>query len=108
MRGLKLVEHHEPIVLVGIPERKIMAALNDLIDQDLGAVAAGTAKPPQVDIVSGATVTVLVMGDSVVRSAVQLIRSGRLSGASVAPGPRPRRRSARSIRRKPRCATGRA
>ena len=84
VRGLKLVEHHEPIVLVGIPEAKIMAALNDLIDQDLGAVAAGTAKPPQVDIVSGATVTVLVMGDSVVRSAVKLIRSGRLSGATSA------------------------
>ena len=61
-----------------------MAALNGLIDQDLGAVAAGTAKPPQVDIVSGATVTVLVMGDSVVRSAVKLIRSGRLSGATSA------------------------
>ena len=81
VRGLKLVEHHEPIVLIGIPEAKVMAALNGLIDQDLGAVAAGTAKPPQVDIVSGATVTVLVMGDSVVRSAVKLIRSGRLAGA---------------------------
>ena len=84
VRGLKLVEHHEPIVLVGIPEARIMTALNDLIDQDLGAVAAGTAKPPQVDIVSGATVTVLVMGDGVVRSAVKLIRSGRLSGATSA------------------------
>jgi NosR/NirI family nitrous oxide reductase transcriptional regulator len=37
-----------------------------------------------VDIVSGATVTVLVMGDSVVRSAVRLIRSGRLGGAAPA------------------------
>ncbi len=84
VRGLKLVEHHEPIVLIGIPEPKIMAALNDLIGQDLGQVAAGTAKPPQVDIVSGATVTVLVMGDSVVRSAVRLIRGGRLGGAVAA------------------------
>lgn len=87
VRGLKLVEHHEPIVLIGIPEAKIMAALNDLIGQELGSVAAGTAKPPQVDIVSGATVTVLVMGDSVVRSAVKLIRSGRLSGAAAAGAP---------------------
>ncbi len=83
VRGLKLVEHHEPIVLVGIPEPKIMAALNGLIGQELGAVAAGRTKPPQVDIVSGATVTVLVMGDSVVRSAVKLIRSGRLSGSAA-------------------------
>ncbi len=84
VRGLKLVEHHEPIVLIGIPEPKIMAALNRLIGADLGAVAAGGAKPPQVEIVSGATVTVLVMADSVVRSAVRLIRSGRLGGAASA------------------------
>ncbi len=87
VRGLKLVEHHEPIVLIGIPEPKIMAALNGLIGQELGGVAAGTAKPPQVDIVSGATVTVLVMGDSVVRSAVKLIRSGRLSGTAAGAAP---------------------
>ena len=31
-----------------------------------------------MDIISGATVTVLVMGDSVIRSAVTLVRSGRL------------------------------
>ncbi len=84
VRGLKLVEHHEPIVLIGIPEAKVMAALNGLIGQEFAGVAAGTAKPPQVDIVSGATVTVLVMGDSVVRSAVSLIRSGRLAGTAAA------------------------
>lgn len=78
VRGMKLVEHHEPIVLIGIPEEKVIASLNALIGQDLGRVAAGAARPPQVDIVSGATVTVLVMGDSIVRSAVRLIRSGRL------------------------------
>jgi NosR/NirI family nitrous oxide reductase transcriptional regulator len=88
VRGLKLVEHHEPIVLIGIPEAKIMAALNGLIGQELAGVAAGSAKPPQVDIVSGATVTVLVMGDSVVRSAVKLIRSGRLAGTATS-GPAP-------------------
>ncbi|WP_290741441.1 NosR/NirI family protein [Amaricoccus sp.] len=87
VRGIRLVEHHEPIVLIGIPEAEVMAALNDLIGQDLAAVAAGTAKPPQVEIVSGATVTVLVMGDSVVRSAVALIRGGRLGdGAPLAAG----------------------
>ena len=40
----------------------------------------GAAPAPQVDIVSGATVTVLVMGDSIVRSATKLIKSGRLGG----------------------------
>lgn len=81
IQGFKLVEHHEPIVLIGIPEEKVIASLNALIGQDLGRVAAGATRPPQVDIVSGATVTVLVMGDSVVRSAVRLIRSNRLGTA---------------------------
>lgn len=78
IRGIKLVDHKEPIVLIGIPEAKVVAALNSLINSNFSDVAAGTVKPPQVEIVSGATVTVLVMGDSVVRSAVGLIRSGRI------------------------------
>ena len=86
IRGIKLVEHKEPIVLIGIPQEKVVAALNKLIGKDLGPVAAGQEQIPQVDIVSGATVTVLVMSDSVVRSAVKLIRSGRLgqTGAGAA------------------------
>lgn len=80
LTGLKLVEHKEPIVLVGIPEKRILEAANKLIGADLGSVARGAAPAPQVDIVSGATVTVLVIGDSIVRSATKLIRSGRLGG----------------------------
>ena len=81
--GIKLVEHKEPIVLIGIPERRIVDSVNVLIGKDMKPVAAGSERPPQVDIVSGATVTVLVMGDSVVRSAVKLIRSGRLAGGTA-------------------------
>jgi NosR/NirI family nitrous oxide reductase transcriptional regulator len=83
VRGFKLVGHSEPIVLIGIPEEKVVGALNSLIGKDLGRVASGGERPPQVDIVGGATVTVLVMGDSIVRSAVKLIRSGRLGGEAV-------------------------
>jgi NosR/NirI family nitrous oxide reductase transcriptional regulator len=82
--GLKLVDHKEPIVLVGIPEARIVAALNALIGKDMRPVAQGAEHPPQVDIVSGATVTVLVMSDSIVRSAVRLIRTGRVGGDSAA------------------------
>jgi len=78
LTGLKLVEHKEPIVLVGIPEKRILEAVNKLIGTDMDRVVRGAAPAPQVDIVSGATVTVLVMGDSIVRSATKLIRSGRL------------------------------
>jgi NosR/NirI family transcriptional regulator, nitrous oxide reductase regulator len=84
LTGLKLVEHKEPIVLVGIPEKRIVDAINKLIGADMDRVARGTAPAPQVDIVSGATVTVLVMGDSIVRSATKLIKSGRLGGPGAA------------------------
>jgi NosR/NirI family nitrous oxide reductase transcriptional regulator len=80
LTGLKLVEHKEPIVLVGIPVNRILEAVNKLIGTDMDRVAHGTTPAPQVDIVSGATVTVLVMGDSIVRSATKLIKSGRLGG----------------------------
>jgi NosR/NirI family nitrous oxide reductase transcriptional regulator len=83
--GIKLVDHKEPIVLIGIPERRIVDAMNTLIGKDMKPISSGAERPPQVDIVSGATVTVLVMGDSVVRSAVRLIRSGRLGPAQGAP-----------------------
>ncbi|WP_458180429.1 4Fe-4S binding protein [Bradyrhizobium sp. 14AA] len=82
--GVKLVDHKEPIVLVGIPEARIVAAMNALIGKDMKPVASGAEKPPQVDIVSGATVTVLVMSDSIVRSAVRLIRTGRVGGGHSA------------------------
>jgi NosR/NirI family transcriptional regulator, nitrous oxide reductase regulator len=78
LTGLKLVEHKEPIVLVGIPVNRILEAVNKLIGTDMDRVVHGAAPAPQVDIVSGATVTVLVMGDSIVRSATKLIKSGRL------------------------------
>jgi NosR/NirI family nitrous oxide reductase transcriptional regulator len=84
IRGLRLVEHKEPIVLIGIPERRVVEAINGLVGAAMAPVSAGLARPPQPDIVSGATVTVLVMADSVVRSAVRLIRAGRLGSA---PGP---------------------
>jgi NosR/NirI family nitrous oxide reductase transcriptional regulator len=82
--GLKLVDHKEPIVLVGIPVARIVGAVNTLIAKDMKPVAIGAEHPPQVDIVSGATVTVLVISDSIVRSAVRLIRTGRVGGDSGA------------------------
>lgn len=89
LTGLKLVEHKEPIVLVGIPVKRILEAVNKLIGTDIDAVVRGAVPAPQVDIVSGATVTVLVMGDSIVRSATKLIKSGRIGaqGNAIASPP---------------------
>ncbi|MDU6374350.1 MAG: carbohydrate porin [Bradyrhizobium sp.] len=82
--GLKLVDHKEPIVLIGIPEPRIIAALNGLLGKDMTPIAQGAEHAPQADIISGATVTVLVMHDSIVRAAMRLIRSGRIGGSNPA------------------------
>ena len=73
-------------MLVGVPERRVVEAVNKLVGTSIGPIAAGKERPPQPDIVSGATVTILVMADSVIRSAVRLVRSGRIS-AAVQKGP---------------------
>ncbi|SDB74327.1 NosR/NirI family protein [Belnapia rosea] len=86
IRGLRLMDHKEPIVLIGIPERRIIEPMNRLVGAAIGPIARGQERPPQVDIVSGATVTMLVMADSIVRSAVRLQRAGRLGAAAVASG----------------------
>ncbi len=81
--AIKLVDHKEPIVLIGIPEKRVVAAINSLVGANMAPVAAGAEHPPQIDIVSGATVTMLVIGDSVTRSAVRLIRSGRIAASGT-------------------------
>ena len=73
--GAKLMEHHEPIVLVGIPEEKIRAIIDHFRGTDIRALAAGTADESKPDIVSGATVTVLVIGDSIMRSALKVVQA---------------------------------
>jgi len=80
IRGTRLVEHHEPIVLIGIPEGKIRRFLDHFLGFD--ATQERDAKAA-VDIVSGATVTVLVMEDSVLWAAQQAAR--RLGLGAVAP-----------------------
>src|SRR5690606_10171343 len=58
----------------GIPERKIVDYLQAFVGYN-PSQATADRKPPQPDIVSGATVTVLVMGESVVRSALRVTRA---------------------------------
>ena len=41
LTGLKLVEHKEPIVLVGIPEKRILEAVNKLIGADMAKRGEG-------------------------------------------------------------------
>jgi NosR/NirI family nitrous oxide reductase transcriptional regulator len=79
IRKVLLVEHHEPIVLIGIPEKRIIAVLKDYEGLDVGRLVRGT-QHHDVDIVTGATVTVMVMDDTILRSALKVARYYGLSG----------------------------
>jgi len=70
--GAKLVEHHEPIVLVGIPAAKLEAFVRSYVGRRVGDLLKQTADDSSVDIISGATVTTMVIGDSVTRSAIKV------------------------------------
>lgn len=81
--GAKLVGHSEPIVLIGIPEQKVVTYLKSFVGYNPLQASAANEKPPHPDIVSGATVTVLVIGDSVVRSAVRVGRALAAGGPAA-------------------------
>lgn len=97
IRGIRLMEHREPIVLIGIPQERIVQALNRLVGAAMGPVARGERSPPQPDIVSGATVTVLVLADSVMRSTIRLLRGGRLGETAASPISEPPARIAATL-----------
>lgn len=71
--GITVIEHHEPILLVGIPE----STLSTFVDQYIGKrvddhikVGAGQQSDSiNVDAISGATVTVMVMNRAIMSSA---------------------------------------
>ena len=78
--GVKLVKHSEPIVLVGIPESAIRAVTEKYTGLDLVAEAQSGGSAHELDIVSGATVTVMVIDDSIVRAGLQVARRLGLGG----------------------------
>lgn len=78
LTGLKLVEHHEPIVLVGVAESKVRAFIDGYVGANARDAGRLREKPP-VDIVSGATVSMMVIGDSITRSQLKVVQ--KLAGA---------------------------
>jgi NosR/NirI family nitrous oxide reductase transcriptional regulator len=80
------MDHHEPIVLIGIPETKIRAYLDGLVGWDAISLKP-TEEGGKPDIISGATVTVLVIQDSVVRAAAKVARRLGLAGLDAANAP---------------------
>lgn len=77
----RLMHHAEPIVLSGIPEQKIIDFIEGYKDTDILKLAREKGgEPPPVDIVSGATVTVMVIDDSIKRAAVRAAATLGLGG----------------------------
>lgn len=82
--GAKLVSHSEPIVLAGIPDAKIKAFIDAYKDLNVIKDAASANKPaPPADIVSGATVTVLVIDDTIRNAAFLAAQSLGLAGTTT-------------------------
>ncbi|WP_282610943.1 NosR/NirI family protein [Pelagibius sp. Alg239-R121] len=87
--GVRLVEHSEPIVLIGIPEAKVQRLTESYAGLDLKAEAAAGGSAHDLDIISGATVTIMVIDDSIVRSGLKVARALGLGGlAPEVTGPR--------------------
>ncbi|MCB1346260.1 MAG: regulatory protein NosR [Rhodobacteraceae bacterium] len=88
--GINLVHHAEPIVLIGIPESRIRESISAQIGLDLAALANG-GEGPALNIVSGATVTIMVIDDSIQRSGIRVARLlglGGLTPQAAQTGPR--------------------
>ncbi len=86
--GVMLVKHSEPIVLVGIPDAKIKALAAGYIGMDLVEMSQNGGKH-DLNIISGATVTVMVLDDSILRSGLKVARALGLGGLTpeIATGP---------------------
>jgi NosR/NirI family nitrous oxide reductase transcriptional regulator len=81
--GARLMDHHEPIVLVGIPPARIAAFIQGYVGRDVRKeVREAGGGLPDVAIVSGATVTVTVIAESMIRAGIRVART--LSGTPAA------------------------
>jgi len=89
LSGASLVEHSEPIVLIGIPNSKVLALTEGYVGLDLKAEAEAGGSAHELDIISGATVTIMVIDDSIVRAGLKVARALGLGGleSTVASGP---------------------
>lgn len=71
---IELVKHSEPIVLVGIPDSRIKAVLEVFEGLNILDLISEEQAHPDVDIISGATVTIMVMDDSILNAAKKVAR----------------------------------
>ncbi len=91
LTSVQLVKHAEPIVLIGIPDSEIKKITENYAGLDIRKEAEQGGSAHDLDIISGATVTIMVIDDSVVRASLKVARTlgiGGLKGARADTGPK--------------------
>lgn len=81
--GAELVKHSEPIVLVGIPNSEMVKLTESYVGTDIAKEATNRGTAHDLEIVSGATVTVMIIDDSILRSSVKVARTLGLGGLAA-------------------------
>jgi NosR/NirI family transcriptional regulator, nitrous oxide reductase regulator len=79
--GAKLVEHHEPIFLIGVPPTKIEHYIASYVGRNV--LARDALEHGPVDVISGATVSAMVIGDSMMRASIKIAKLEHLGGAAA-------------------------
>ncbi|MEQ1714417.1 MAG: 4Fe-4S binding protein [Hyphomicrobium sp.] len=77
--GAKVIEHHEPILLVGISPEKLFEFVARFAGRNIIEMSKESASRT-VDVVSGATVTAIVISDGVMRTAVAVAKTRGFAG----------------------------
>jgi len=77
--GAKVIEHHEPILLVGIPQEKLFAFVGHYVGHRIVDMV-GKGETKAFDAVSGATVTSVVINDGLARGALAIAKSRGIAG----------------------------
>ena len=76
IHGIQMLKHSEPIILIGIPESKLMQPFKKYIGYNvLKGFQEKTLEDNEIDIISGATVTVIVMDDGIISSVLKAFRA---------------------------------
>jgi len=77
--GAKVTEHHEPILLIGIPQERLFEFVARYVGRNVIEIAK-QGQDGAVDIISGATVTAVVINDGLPRRALAVAKSRGIAG----------------------------
>ncbi len=85
--GARIIEQHEPILVIGVSAKDLEAFVSQYVDLDIRTpvkVARTVRHENEVDAVSGATISSVVMSDAIIRSARAVGRvRGVLESAAI-------------------------